>query len=221
MELKVINCNHWEECGLKYAGCCKINEYVLPSYDICLKKCDKNTSLIVDEGLTPLQKQVAEMDTSDEIKMKEFCKSLDSNPVVLVIDTTKMEEDIYTKCASLIYNGFIYVETLSKCWAEQVRDLKLSTPKKQGVTWENLKSITSAVLVGKQISKERQEERLKTCHGCELFRWNEVDQEAKCGVCGCKLSGRSTKLLDLTSYEETEQYGCKHPRGSKWKENGV
>jgi len=229
MKLKVVNCNHWEDCLVKNGGCCKINEYEKPSYSVCLKHCKKNTSLPNEEGVTDLQVQarqienlINEKDMKNTTKIKEFFNHLKKNPLVLVIDSSKLreDEDIYSECKLLLHEGLIYVDTLSKCWQEQVRKLNLTKTKKRGITWENFKSITSAVLTGNHISKERQEARLKVCHDCELFKWNEHTQEGSCGVCGCKLSG-SSAILELTSYEETDKYGCKHPTGSKWKENGV
>lgn len=79
-------------------------------------------------------------------------------------------------------------------------------------------SVMSAMVTGKYVSKERQLKRLEICHACDEF--NIEDGNPRCGVCGCKLDGDS-KLVQLTAYEETEKYGCKHDDGSQWKKHGV
>lgn len=83
---------------------------------------------------------------------------------------------------------------------------------------DTIKSVASALISGKRVSKKQQKARMEVCHGCNKFRWN--GKVARCGVCGCKLSGKSG-ILQLTSFIETEKYGCKHPAGSRWKEAGV
>jgi len=80
-------------------------------------------------------------------------------------------------------------------------------------------SVMSAMITGKYVSKKRQSKRLEICHGCEEFIIND-NGRAECGVCGCKLDG-DKKLIQLTAYEETERYGCKHDDGSQWKKHGV
>jgi hypothetical protein len=86
------------------------------------------------------------------------------------------------------------------------------------ISWANFKSVMAALLTGKRISRERQMARLEVCHGCDKFQWD--GENARCGVCGCKLDGDKA-LVKLTLYEETEAYGCKHPEGSRWLAAGV
>ena len=38
-----VKCKHWRECGVKNGGCCDVNEYVRPSFGVCLLACGKNT----------------------------------------------------------------------------------------------------------------------------------------------------------------------------------
>ena len=84
--------------------------------------------------------------------------------------------------------------------------------------FKDFMSVMSAMISGKYVSEERQLKRLEICHGCDNFVID--DGYPKCGVCGCKLDGDS-KLIQLTAYEETEKYGCKHDAGSQWKKGGV
>lgn len=81
-------------------------------------------------------------------------------------------------------------------------------------------SVMSAMVTGKYVSKKRQLKRVEICHGCENFAISPSDGQPRCNVCGCKLDGDS-KLIQLTAYEETERYGCKHDDGSQWKKHGV
>ena len=85
--------------------------------------------------------------------------------------------------------------------------------------FKDFMSVMSALVTGKYVSKERQLKRLEICHGCEKFTVNDSGK-AECGVCGCKLDG-DKKLIQLTAYEETKKYGCKHGDGSQWKKHGV
>ena len=89
--------------------------------------------------------------------------------------------------------------------------------------FKDFMSVMSALVTGKYVSKERQLKRLEICHGCEKFTVNPLrgaEGVATCGVCGCKLDG-DKKLIQLTAYEETKKYGCKHRDGSQWKKHGV
>lgn len=80
-------------------------------------------------------------------------------------------------------------------------------------------SLTKAVVTGDRgVSQERREERLKICLKCPLS--NKTYDPPKCSICGCKLRG-DAGLVNLIAYEETKEYGCKHPSGSQWKKAGV
>jgi|TARA_Y100000034_G_scaffold118532_1_gene159267 hypothetical protein len=93
-----------------------------------------------------------------------------------------------------------------------------------GKSWKpNLKdfmSVMSALITGKYVSKERQQKRLEICHECDEFVISEPDGHPRCNICTCKLDG-DTRLIQLTAYEETKRYGCKHEGGSRWKKHGV
>jgi hypothetical protein len=39
----MINCEHWQDCGVSRGGCCAVNEYQRPSFGVCLLVCEKNT----------------------------------------------------------------------------------------------------------------------------------------------------------------------------------
>lgn len=137
---------------------------------------------------------------------------------ILKIEVSKlgMEAHILEEIAAFSVDGMLYIDTKSKKWVSHVNKNSSVLPK---ITWENFKSVVSAVLTGVGVSKDRQEKRLFVCHSCDQFRWDIKKNSASCGICGCKLGNKSNKLLDLTVYEETINYGCKHPNGSKWKEN--
>lgn len=79
-------------------------------------------------------------------------------------------------------------------------------------------TLGKALLTGRNVSADRMRERIEICSNCELV---EVQGEKlQCGVCGCGLSN-SPALINLARFEETEDYGCQHPLGSRWKEKGV
>lgn len=103
---------------------------------------------------------------------------------------------------------------------------------------KKLKSLTKAILAGTRISPERVTKRMEICFKCPHVQaiksqdphrvTNESEALAeedgyklKCGICGCRTSGGSSELLNLAAYEETADYGCKHPDGSQWKAAGV
>lgn len=83
----------------------------------------------------------------------------------------------------------------------------------------NLISVTSALMFGHGVSQERRKKRLAICSTCDKLV--NDGKTFRCGVCGCKLRGQSSALVDLLKYEETSRYGCKHPKGSRWKAQGV
>ena len=85
-------------------------------------------------------------------------------------------------------------------------------------------SLCSALFHGEGVEMDRREARLKICMDCTNVINNKRksgQQIIKCGLCGCKVSGGDTRLINLARYEETENYGCKHSEGSQWKKNGV
>jgi hypothetical protein len=151
-------------------------------------------------------------------------KELMSLPSVLQVNLSTFgvtsPPTIFTSCSLFSWGDALFCDTQSECWIKMSANPLSSKGNSKGVTWSNFKSSFSALLTGEAISKDRQEKRLAICHKCELFRWDSETARASCGICGCKLGGGSTKLLDLTIYEETAKYGCKHPTGSRWKENG-
>jgi hypothetical protein len=88
--------------------------------------------------------------------------------------------------------------------------------------FQKVVSLGVALLTGEDVSRERLEKRLEICRGCDKVRiqGNAQNGTLSCGVCGCKLRGDKS-LVNLARYEETAHYGCRHPRGSRWKANGV
>jgi len=88
------------------------------------------------------------------------------------------------------------------------------------ISLKNLWSVASALFLGNGVESDRRKRRLEICRSCELLIFDEANKVARCGICGCKLSGKEN-LVDLLRFEETDQYGCKHPEGSKWKKAGV
>jgi hypothetical protein len=48
MNLPVVNCRHWSDCGKSGAGCCAINYRQQPSYGVC-RHCDRRLPI---EGWT-------------------------------------------------------------------------------------------------------------------------------------------------------------------------
>lgn len=79
-------------------------------------------------------------------------------------------------------------------------------------------SLGKAVIFGKRVSPEIQKARYDICSKCDKVRKN--GENLSCGICGCKIKG-DRSLVNLTLYEETVDYGCKHPSGSRWKSAGV
>ena len=80
-------------------------------------------------------------------------------------------------------------------------------------------SFTKALFLGKYVSKERIKKRIQICSGCSYLKIGDCGN-MNCGICGCKVSGDAS-LTNLAKYEETPDYGCKHPQGSRWKNGGV
>jgi len=79
-------------------------------------------------------------------------------------------------------------------------------------------TFAKALLVGKDVSADQIKKRLEICATCDLVNVS-AEGSMLCGICGCKL--REQGLHNLARYEETPEYGCKHPNGSRWKERGV
>ena len=80
-------------------------------------------------------------------------------------------------------------------------------------------SLATALLTGKRISPERIRHRIQICARCRYVRIRRTRRGARrlhCNICGCRLSHRRL-LINLARYEETRRWGCKHPRGSRWK----
>lgn len=79
-------------------------------------------------------------------------------------------------------------------------------------------TFAKAMLTGKHVSDEVLKKRLEICSQCELVNKSQAGYML-CGVCGCKIKEKG--LQNLARYEETHNYGCKHPQGSRWKNKGV
>lgn len=86
-------------------------------------------------------------------------------------------------------------------------------------SFTKLLSLSKAVITGDRgVSEQRREARLAICLKCPLA--NKTHDPPICSICGCKLKGEKS-VVNLIAYEETKDYGCKHPSGSRWKEAGV
>jgi len=85
-------------------------------------------------------------------------------------------------------------------------------------------SVAKAILTGENVPPEVLEQRLAICRGCDLVRvkmnHRTKEEMVSCGVCGCKLKG-DRSLVNLARYVETDEYGCKHPSGSRWAAAGL
>ena len=83
-------------------------------------------------------------------------------------------------------------------------------------------SLASALVTGRRVSNERIFRRIEICARCRYVRVKRTRNGRKlnCQICGCRLRG-DRSLINLARYEETRGYGCKHPRGSRWKKSGV
>ena len=85
--------------------------------------------------------------------------------------------------------------------------------------WANATySVAKALLTGTDVGEERLQKRLEICSTCDRVQMDETGS-MQCGICGCILKEKS--LINLARFEETQEYGCKYPTGSKWKEKGV
>lgn len=91
---------------------------------------------------------------------------------------------------------------------------------------EKMLSVAYALMFGKGVSLERRQKRFEICTKCPNAnasqRYNDTIL-VQCGICGCKVRNQSSNvfLLSLAKYEETNQYGCRFPGGSRWKAAGV
>jgi len=83
-------------------------------------------------------------------------------------------------------------------------------------------SLAIALATGRRVSDERIRRRVEICSRCRYVRIRKTRRRRKlnCGICGCRLRGRRA-LINLARYEETRRWGCKHPKGSRWKEARV
>jgi len=94
----------------------------------------------------------------------------------------------------------------------------MDSEKKKGILSKAI-SLGKALLAGEDVGEEALAKRIEICGACDLVKIDHFGN-MNCGICGCKLTG-SKALINLARYEETTEYGCKHPDGSQWKKNGV
>ncbi len=80
--------------------------------------------------------------------------------------------------------------------------------------------IAHSIIFGKEVSDERYEKRVEICKACPLMLLDD-NNEPHCGICQCKIKAKKNAIVNFAKFEENERYGCKHPLGSRWKENGV
>lgn len=52
----IVNCKHWEDCGVVNGGCCAIKEYHKPSVGVCLLICKKKTQKTTPEEIAEIEK---------------------------------------------------------------------------------------------------------------------------------------------------------------------
>lgn len=83
-------------------------------------------------------------------------------------------------------------------------------------------NVAKAATTGKRVSAERIEKRVEICAKCNKVQVvkKKGEKRMRCGICGCKVL-RHRAIMNLATYEETKGWGCKHPKGSRWKKNGV
>ena len=87
---------------------------------------------------------------------------------------------------------------------------------------EKTVSLAIALTMGRRVSDERIRRRVEICSRCRYVRVRRTKRGGRklnCGICGCRLRGRRA-LINLARYEETRRWGCKHPKGSRWKAHG-
>lgn len=240
MKHKDITCKQWTDCGIPNGGCCSIDKYKEPSVGVCLNICKNNTQdKTVDvvlpskvsskmkpriEKLHELANSMGSMDNDGRAKtdnkIQKLLRSLQNHTDILVVNLNKLHDEdlrlMYASCQILTYNNSYFIDTSSACWKQLSKDKKLRKVEKKGINWKNIKTSMNAMVTGKHISKEEQLRRLQICYECELFQYDKVNDVARCAVCACKLKGDDNKIMSLSSYEETDTYGCKHPTGSKW-----
>jgi len=83
-------------------------------------------------------------------------------------------------------------------------------------------SLAIALTMGRHVNDERIRRRVEICSRCRYVRVRKTKRGGRklnCGICGCRLRGRRA-LVNLARYEETRRWGCKHPKGSRWKAQG-
>lgn len=80
-------------------------------------------------------------------------------------------------------------------------------------------TLALAVICGTKVSNERLLRRIAICAECPQVK-KTLEGTMRCGVCGCNLKG-DRSIVNLALYEETDNYGCKYKKGSRWKKAGV
>jgi hypothetical protein len=78
-------------------------------------------------------------------------------------------------------------------------------------------TVSKALLWGTDVGEDFIRKRLEICAKCDKVRVK--GKLMRCGICKCKVA--ESGLVNLARYEETKDYGCKHPQGSKWKKAGL
>ena len=83
-------------------------------------------------------------------------------------------------------------------------------------------TLAMAILAGRRVSEERIRRRVEICSRCRYLaiKGRAPRRVMRCKICGCRLKGKKA-IVNLARYEENSRYGCKHPRGSRWKKAGV
>lgn len=118
--------------------------------------------------------------------------------------------------------------TTKKVWPSNIQILEEESQKSEDKNIRHLAlievfgaiiPILKAKATGVIITPERVEKRAGICMNCSQVAINPNNVPV-CGVCGCHLNIQNRNIPDIITLEETKDYGCKHPLGSRWKAAG-
>lgn len=82
-------------------------------------------------------------------------------------------------------------------------------------------SMVKTVAKQNRVSQEIAEKRVAICESCPYSEKVSEEKPMRCTLCGCGLT-KKLGVFNLASYaEDLPKSGCKHPKGSRWKEAGL
>jgi hypothetical protein len=90
--------------------------------------------------------------------------------------------------------------------------------KRPNPTLGQIGTFTRAVTLGQYVPDDVRREREAACGQCSFQRFD--DGIPWCSICNCGTSDEERKIFNLTRYEESPLWGCKHPdrnTGAGWK----